>query len=93
MQATRLYAPVLRAACQTPAGTVCCDEPVQAIDLAARVVVTPRRRIAFDRVVSSAPLPQLARICGVAHDPAVLSSNKVLVWNLGFDRKGPRDIH
>ncbi len=76
-----------------PAGTVCCDEPVQAIDLAARVVVTPRRRIAFDRVVSSAPLPQLARICGVAHDPAVFSSNKVLVWNLGFDRKGPRDIH
>jgi protoporphyrinogen oxidase len=76
-----------------PAGTVCCDEPVTAIDLAARAVVTPRRRIAFDRVVSSAPLPALARICGVAHDPAVFSSNKVLVFNLGFDRKGPRDVH
>jgi protoporphyrinogen oxidase len=76
-----------------PAGMVCCDEPVTAIDLAARCVITPRRRIAYDRIVSSAPLPVLARICGVAHDPAVFSSNKVLVWNLGFDRKGPRDVH
>jgi protoporphyrinogen oxidase len=76
-----------------PAGTVSCGEPVTAIDLAAREVVTPRRRIAFERVVSSAPLPALARICGIAHDPAVFSSNKVLVYNLGFDRKGPRDVH
>jgi protoporphyrinogen oxidase len=76
-----------------PAGTVSCGEPVTAIDLAAREVITPRRRIAFDRVVSSAPLPALARICNVAHDPAVFSSNKVLVYNLGFDKKGPRDIH
>jgi protoporphyrinogen oxidase len=76
-----------------PAGAVCCDEPVTAIDLAAREVVTPRRRIAFDRVVSSAPLPALARLCSVPHDAAVFSSNKVLVYNLGFDRKGARDIH
>jgi protoporphyrinogen oxidase len=76
-----------------PAGTVCCDEPVTAIDLAAREVITPRRRIRFAQIVSSAPLPQLARLCGVAHDPAVFSSNKVAVWNLGFDRKGARDLH
>jgi protoporphyrinogen oxidase len=76
-----------------PRGTVSCGEPVTAIDLARREVVTPRRRIAFDRVVSSAPLPALARMCGVAHDPAVFSSNQVLVWNLGFDRKGPGDLH
>jgi protoporphyrinogen oxidase len=76
-----------------PAGMVACDEPVTAIDRAAREVVTPRRRIAYDRIVSSAPLPALARLCGIAHDPAVFSSNKVLVWNLGFDRKGPRDLH
>jgi protoporphyrinogen oxidase len=76
-----------------PPDTVSCDEPATAIDLTAREVITPRRRIAFDRVVSSAPLPALARICGVAHDASVFSSNKVLVYNLGFDRKGPRDIH
>src|SRR5262245_37143975 len=76
-----------------PPGTVSCSEPVTAIDLAAREVTTPRRRIAFDRVVSSAPLPRLARLCNLPHDPAVFSSNKVLVYNLGFDNKGPRDIH
>jgi len=76
-----------------PPGTVCCDEPVTAIDLAARTVTTPHRTIGFDRIVSSAPLPALARLCGVPHDAAVFSSNKVLVFNLGFDRKGPRDIH
>jgi len=76
-----------------PAGMVSCGEPVTAIDLAARSVVTPRRRIVYRRVVSSAPLPALARLCGVAHDAAVFSSNQVLVFNLGFDRKGPRDVH
>jgi len=76
-----------------PAGAVCCDEPVTAIDLAARTVTTPRRQIRFDRIVSSAPLPALARLCHVAHDAAVFSSNKVLVFNLGFDRKGARDVH
>ena len=76
-----------------PAGTVACDEPVVAIDRAARAVVTPQRRIRFGHVVSSAPLPTLARMCDIAHDPAVFTSNRVLVWNLGFDRKGQTGVH
>ncbi|HEU0036363.1 MAG TPA: NAD(P)-binding protein [Kofleriaceae bacterium] len=75
-----------------PAGTVACDERVTAIDLAQRELVTPKRRVRFGRIVSSAPLPQLARLCDVAHDD-VFTSNRVLVFNLGFDRKGRRDIH
>ncbi|MBS1120986.1 MAG: Protoporphyrinogen oxidase-like protein [Deltaproteobacteria bacterium] len=76
-----------------PPEMVSCDERVTAIDLSAREVVTPRRRIRFDHVVSSAPLPALARMTGVAHDPAVFTSNQVLVFNLGFDRKGTRGVH
>jgi len=76
-----------------PADCVACDEPVTAIDLATRTVATPKRTIACQRIVSSAPLPQLARLAGVAHDAAAFTSNQVLVWNLGFDRKGARDIH
>jgi protoporphyrinogen oxidase len=72
---------------------VACGERVEQIDLAAREVVTARRRIRFGRVVSSAPLPALARMCGVPHDPAVFTSNQVLVFNLGFDRKGLRGVH
>jgi protoporphyrinogen oxidase len=76
-----------------PLGTVSCGEPATAIDLAAREVVTPLRRIRFDRVVSSAPLPALAQLCGIAHERSVFSSNKVAIYNLGFDRKGVRDLH
>ena len=76
-----------------PDGTVACNEPVVGVDLAAREVVTPHRRIRFGHVVSSAPLPALARMAGLAHDPTVFTSNRVLVWNLGFDRKGQTGVH
>lgn len=76
-----------------PPDSVSCGEPVIAIDLEARCAITPRRRIRFEHLVSSAPLPVLATLAGVPHDPAVFTSNKVLVFNLGFDRKGPRDLH
>src|ERR1700733_1225862 len=76
-----------------PAGTVACDEPVVAVDTAARVVRTRHRDIAYRHVVSSAPLPALARLCGAALDAAAFTSNKVLVFNLGFDRKGARGVH
>ncbi|MGE0398646.1 MAG: NAD(P)/FAD-dependent oxidoreductase [Kofleriaceae bacterium] len=78
---------------ELPPGTVCCNERVTAIDLGAREVITPKRRIHFGAVVSSAPLPALAKMTGIAHDASVFTSNKVLVFNLGFDRKGMRDIH
>jgi protoporphyrinogen oxidase len=76
-----------------PAGTVACDEPALAIDLPTRTVTSTRRTIRCEHVVSSAPLPALARMCGVEHDAAVFTSNRVLVFNLGFDRKGPPGIH
>ena len=78
---------------ELPPGTVCCNERVTAIDLGAREVTTPNRRVRFGAVVSSAPLPALAKMTGIAHDPSVFTSNKVLVFNLGFDRKGMRDVH
>ena len=76
-----------------PPETVCCNERVTKIDLGSREVITPRRRIRFGKIVSSAPLPALARMCDVAHDPSVFTSNQVLVFNLGFDRKGMRGVH
>ena len=76
-----------------PEGTVACGEPVTSIDLDARIATTPKRTIAFERIVSSAPLPALAYMCKLEHDPSVFTSNQVLVFNLGFDRKGPEKIH
>jgi hypothetical protein len=53
------------------------------------VARTTKREIRFERLVSSAPFPKLAALSRRAHDPAIYTWNKVLVFNLGFDRKGP----
>jgi protoporphyrinogen oxidase len=68
-------------------------EALIGIDLERRVARTSRREIRFERLVSSAPFDKLVRLAGLAHDASVFTWNKVLVFNLGFDRKGPRDVH
>ncbi|MGA9520303.1 MAG: FAD-dependent oxidoreductase [Myxococcaceae bacterium] len=80
-------------ASEVPSSQLALSEPVVAIDLERRVARTPKRELRFERLVSSAPFPRLLQLTGIAHDPAAFSWNKVLVFNLGFDRKGPRDVH
>jgi protoporphyrinogen oxidase len=72
---------------------VALGEPVTRIDLATKTATTPQREIRYRRIVSSAPLRTLAKVAGVPHDASVFTSNQVLVFNLGFDRKGPRGVH
>ena len=72
---------------------VCLEEPVISIDLERKIASTPRREIGFEHLISSAPFPKLLAMCGVEHDPALYSYNKVLVSNLGFDKKGPGTDH
>ncbi|MBS2015003.1 MAG: FAD-dependent oxidoreductase [Deltaproteobacteria bacterium] len=67
--------------------------PVTGIDLEAKVATTKTGSIAFERLVSSAPFHRLLAMAKVPHDPSVFSWNKVLVFNLGFDKKGPSDVH
>ena len=67
-------------------------EPVIGIDVRQKVVSTPSRRIGFEVLINTAPLPRLLQLCGVT--PRVdFSGNRVLVFNLGFDAKGPEDVH
>jgi protoporphyrinogen oxidase len=49
--------------------------------------------VRFEHLVSSAPLPALLDMAGVPFDRSVYTSNKVEVFNLGFDRKGPEGVH
>ena len=72
---------------------ICLNEALVGIDLERKVARTTKREIAFDRLVSSAPFNQLAEIAGLDHQADVFTWNKVLVFNLGFDKKGPRDVH
>jgi protoporphyrinogen oxidase len=74
-------------------GGIALEEPVVSIDLGRRVARTHKREIHFERMVSSAPFPKLLRMTGLEHDARVFTWNKVLVFNLGFDKKGPPGMH
>ncbi len=76
-----------------PPDVVHYGERLQAIDLARQTAQTNRRTLRFKRLISSAPMNRLAAACGLEHDADRFSWNKVLVFNLGFDRKGPTDPH
>ena len=70
------------------ADTVSLNEAVTAIDRGS--ITTTKRTVTYDHLVSSMPLPVLLRMLNI---PSQLTSNKVLVFNLGFDRKGPTGVH
>lgn len=76
-----------------PDGSIALSEALLAVDLKNKIARTTKREIRFARLVSSAPLAKFAALCGVPHDPSVFTWNKVLVFNLGFDRKGPTNVH
>ncbi len=76
-----------------PPSRIATGEAVVGLDLDRKVARTTRREISFNRLVSSMPFDRLVRLSGLPHDPAVFTWNKVLVFNLGFDRKGASDVH
>ena len=82
----------VKALLQDIEGVVALNEDVRAIDRDAHEVTTSARRVRYKHLVSSTPLPTLLYLCGITPATA-FTSNKVLVYNLGFDRKGPRGVH
>ena len=72
---------------------VALDEPLVALDLCKRIAETGKRRIRYERLVSTMPLPRLLAMTGLEHDAGAFAWNKVLVFNLGFDKKGPSEPH
>ena len=76
-----------------PAGQVALGEALTSIDLAGRVATTSAGQIRYRHLVSSQPFPSLCRAAGLEHDAAAFTWNKVAVFNLGFDGKGPRGVH
>jgi protoporphyrinogen oxidase len=76
-----------------PAGRIALSEKLEHVDLERRVARTSRRELRFEQLISSEPFPRFIARTGLDHDADVFSWNKVLVFNLGFDRKGPNDVH
>lgn len=85
------YVRALKAA--VPDERIALNERVMSIDPQRKVATTDRREIQYEHLVSSVPFNRLLRMVGAEHDSALYSSNKVLIFNLGFDKKGWRDVH
>lgn len=69
------------------------EERVVSIDLEQKVARTSKRNIRFEYLLSSVPFPRLLELCGIPYPAGVFSHNQVLVFNLGFDAKGPAGTH
>lgn len=67
--------------------------PLRALDLAQHVAHTDQGPIRYRHLVSSIPFNRLLQLAHVPHDPQIFSWNKVVVFNLGFDRKADRNVH
>jgi protoporphyrinogen oxidase len=81
-----------------PPGALYLGERLVRVDLERKLAVTSRERtIAYAHLISSAPLPALLAACegeaAAAIPDGTFTANSVLVYNLGFDRKGRRDVH
>jgi len=63
------------------------------IDLERRVVQAGGQEIPYDRLIATGPLPKTLRMAGLDHQPDVFSANKVLVFNLGFDKPSTGPEH
>jgi protoporphyrinogen oxidase len=69
------------------------NEKLVGIDLKKRIARTTQREIHFERMVTSAPFDRLVKMTGLPHDAEAFTWNKVLVFNLGFDRKADTGRH
>lgn len=63
---------------------------VVSIDLKKKEVVLDSGEVlVYDRLISTVPFPKLLNLCGIKYNESVYNWNQVLVFNMGFDRKGP----
>lgn len=68
------------------------NQPVIAVDVLNKIVSTPSQKFSFDLLINTAPFPRLLNWSGLSTQ-SNFTSNRVLVFNLGFDSKGPSGVH
>ena len=69
------------------------SEPVVGVDVKNHRVVTPKREIRYRYLINTSPLNRFLSLIDISYDPSIYTYSKVLVFNLGFDSKGIRDVH
>lgn len=66
------------------------ETSIKSIDIKNRkAILSSDEEITYDHLISTIPFPKLLEIVNIEHDKDIYSWNKVLVFNLGFDKKGP----
>jgi protoporphyrinogen oxidase len=78
---------------EIPDDQISLNEALIELDLENRIATTTKRKIGYQHLFSSAPFPRLLSIAGLQQQPHMYTSNKVAIFNLGFDRKGWEDLH
>ena len=69
------------------------NESVIKVDPKTKTAYTNKRTIKYKRLISSVPFPKLLSFTSMPFNKKHFSSNKVLVFNLGFDSKGNSKHH
>lgn len=67
---------------------ICLNECVKSIDVTEKTIKTDKRELKYDNLISTMPFPLLMQCCSMEYDTDIYSWNKVLVFNLVFDKKG-----
>ena len=58
------------------------------IDIHNKIAYTNQREIRYDNLISTMPFPKLLELCDISYIKEYFTWNKVLVFNLGFNKKG-----
>ncbi len=69
------------------------NERLLGVDMENNIVITNKREIHYDNLISTIPFPELLSLCRVEFDRSLYTSNQVLVFNLGFDAAGKGRNH
>ncbi len=81
-------------ASEVPDDQIALNEALVDVDLDNKVATTSQgREIDFQYMISSAPFDRLMEMVDLDYEPSTFSYNKVLVFNMGFDRKGHEGVH
>lgn len=69
------------------------NKAVVKLDLESRMAYTDTEAINYECLISSMPLPKLLQCAGMSDFDDKFASNKVLVFNLGFDKPTDCSMH
>ena len=69
------------------------NESIVALDTKEHIAYTNKREIKYDNLISTVPFPALLNLTKIDYDKALYTSNKVLVFNIGFNKKGFEQVN